>query len=86
MTEKEATGTEENVATEEPVTTESRPPVELRKGSRIRLGHRIGQIDELRGGNPPYDARIKWDDDKYFQYIVYGSLLREYELGNLSLL
>jgi hypothetical protein len=64
-----------------------RGPLSIRRGSRIRLGRREGRIDTLRGGGPrPYDVLIRWDDEKYPQWLIYTQLEREHELGNLAVL
>ena len=66
---------------------EKQPPLRLKRGIRIQLGHRTGKVAQLRGPGPnPYDVLVAWDEDKYPQWLVFVSLEREYERGDLKLL
>ncbi len=59
-----------------------RPPLVIKRGTRIQMGPRRGRIDQVRG-DPVYDVRVKWEGEKYPQFLLYQSLKRQYELGNL---
>ena len=62
-------------------------PLRLKRGTRIRLGHRTGTLEAVRGDwKEPYEVRIRWDGEKYPQYIVFRTLERDHEQGKLKVL
>jgi len=77
-------------ATAEPVTAETPErsgPLRLKKGRRIQHGYRQGTVDYVRGGwSEPYDVRVRWDGEKYPQWIVFKTLELDYKQGKLTLL
>lgn len=64
---------------------EPRPPMALKRGSKIQSGYRKGTVKVLRGGGPkPYDFLVRWDGEKYPQWLLYATAERDYERGELE--
>jgi hypothetical protein len=59
----------------------------LERGSRIQLGYRQGTVGCVRGGwTKPYDVRVRWDGEKYPQWLIFTTLELDYKKGNLKVL
>jgi len=60
-------------------------PLELKKGMRIQIGYRRGTVESVRGGwSKPYDVRVRWDGEKYPQWILHRTLEADHESGKLK--
>ncbi|HZN57164.1 MAG TPA: hypothetical protein VFD71_03735 [Planctomycetota bacterium] len=65
------------------------PPVPLRlaRGAKIQLGRRQGVVEAVRGDwKKPYDVRVRWDGEKYPQYIIFRTLEIDNDSGRLKVL
>jgi hypothetical protein len=61
------------------------PPFQLKRGTTIRIGYRQGRVENVRGrGAKPYDFMVRWDAEKYPQWLLYATAERDYQSGHLT--
>lgn len=80
--------------TADPATLEAAPPsaaplapFSLRRGTRLQLGARTGTVEAVRwSGSHPYDVKLRWDGEKYPQFLLHRTLEFSYTSGALKLL
>src|SRR5438093_1100834 len=66
---------------------ECKDPLVLQRGARIQLGYRQGTVDCVRGGwKKPYDVLVRWEGEKYPQWLLFTTLELEYRKGTLKVL
>ena len=62
-------------------------PLALKRGARIQLGYRAGTVESVRGGwTKPYDVKVRWDSEKYPQWISHMTLELDHMHGKLKVI
>lgn len=85
--EPAATAGAATLAPDPDVTAVPKGPLVLQRGAKIRLGFRTGLVKSVRGGGKkPYEVMVRWDGEKYPQWITFRTLELDHERGRLTLI